>query len=75
MTVLPEVNVDGHVTTYDNLGIPDMNTGARGRMHVQYSVNIPSLQSLTTEQKDLLRQLHNTFIEEEWTNENVSDNP
>lgn len=73
VTIQPGTVVDGEMTEYDNLGIPDMDTGIRGKLFVQYSIDVPKLSTLTTKQKELLRQLHNTF--EEWTNENVSNNP
>ena len=73
VTILPGTAVDGQITTYDNLGVPDMNTSIRGKLHIRYSVEVPKLAELTSEQKELLRQLHNTFEEREWENESVSN--
>jgi len=61
---IPAGIADNQVIEYPDLGLPTHGSEKRGKLIVRFSVDVPKLADLTTEQKDLLQQLHKTFEEE-----------
>lgn len=61
---IPPGLTDGQIVDYDNLGIPDMRSNIRGKMVVQYQIEVPKLDELTPEQRDLLQKLHSTLAKD-----------
>lgn len=52
---------DEQYLQFENMGLPNMSTKNRGKQITKFLIEVPPLSNLSTKQKDLLRQLEESF--------------
>lgn len=65
---LPKGLADDRTIELDEMGLPNINTGERGRQIVELSIDVPSVDDLTEGQKKTLKEFHKTLVgdKHEW---------
>lgn len=59
---LPKGLADNQIIELDEMGLPNINTGDRGKQFVKLSIDVPSVDDLTEGQKKALRDFHKTLV-------------
>lgn len=60
VNISPGLN-DEKYLQFENMGLPNLSTKRRGKQITKFLIEVPALSSLSTSQRDLLRQLEETF--------------